>query len=1175
MRALRLALPVLVLAACGGGSEPTSPPPPPGSTTPAALTIAAGNQQSAAPGEVVTEAPTVLVKDRNGQAVAGVQVTFAVETGGGSITGETAVTGSDGTARVGSWRLGPLPGENRLRASSGSLAPVSVTATGRLLISTTTVGGTVTLPPGTHLELGQLRVESALTGVPVGSNGAFTTLGQPGKTQFAAVHAPNGEAILLGWLDDSHHAFSARGTAEVMTFFDLRAYLQTSEAQRVIRDYLAGPADLRELEAAISAALAADPATVTLATNGIRAARRVVVQRLFAPTPGPARGTTVDPVNTPFSGISLDQSGYNSILLTNNWRRRVVGFVDRVSYVPAAGGAQVASPLPGEPINLAGVTAAATIVGTFVDISAGKYAWVPVVGPPVQAPLVPANARSTRYRVLVVGPGQFSGVVLSEKQAHALLEAGEFTLILDIILPWIDLVVTAGGHTGILGNQGAEKLVRGFFDANPAPTEIVEAIHGGHWHEAVAGAEKLLFETEVGQEFLLKNLFEPFAVSWGANGASLSAKFRTWQKALFVVDAVATAVAITQVYTALQDASQVVTWDVTASPANIALNPIQSRISQLDVQELKAEVLEANGGPAPQFFYRWSTPGNFGELCAAQATPSCGKVLETPSEKATYAPTGVTEGTDPVRVEVFVVEQGNKIPIGEASAQVTRFNTTVTVTIAPGQTTLRGGEQQTFTVQVPSSAVGSATLSYRWTTSGDFGSLTGGLKTVTTTTPQIVYTAARLHTMGEDNMAVEVLATKNGQTTSLGTDHAQVRIDRAPFTLTPANVIASKDTTVRFIARPNGDVPDHPKYVWNFGDHSPTASSTDSIITHPFTGEGTYLVGVELQDATTSRRLAVTGSTVKISGPVHIDPNPATTTVNTQLVLTASGLAPGSLRYWWDFGDGKTLRIDGANTAGHSWSEEGDYTVTVLVENAAGDDLARATGQVTVEESDAPVWRITQVTLESLSGDIPHDSMSRHPNFAAYGTYFREKQALSDIDAGRKAAYVHALSGAVMPDCFDFDGDNNKTETIPWPAMIWIQFPSLISSACEGDDVLGHSPFYPSWDLGFDQSAYFRQFQNADIRFDYPAPLFAAVSVNPGSGSLSGRGVSEWVCCSPIPGAPGASLANVYAVHEVVATITGPTLSGQITLIYTLPPASGVPRRTWTAVYSFEAEQGR
>jgi hypothetical protein len=84
---------------------------------PASIAIAAGNNQQAATNSVVPTPPAVLVRDANGNPVAGVPVTFEVASGGGSITGGSTTTNNNGIAQVGSWTLG-AGGENQLRATA-------------------------------------------------------------------------------------------------------------------------------------------------------------------------------------------------------------------------------------------------------------------------------------------------------------------------------------------------------------------------------------------------------------------------------------------------------------------------------------------------------------------------------------------------------------------------------------------------------------------------------------------------------------------------------------------------------------------------------------------------------------------------------------------------------------------------------------------------------------------------------------------------------------------------------------------------------------------------------------------------------------------------------------------------------------------------------------------------
>jgi hypothetical protein len=101
------------------------------STAGAAASLAknAGDNQSASAGSAVTVPPAVIVKDANGNPKSGVSVTFAVVSGGGSITGATVSTNASGIATVGSWTLGPVAGANTLSATSGSLNVVTFTAT--------------------------------------------------------------------------------------------------------------------------------------------------------------------------------------------------------------------------------------------------------------------------------------------------------------------------------------------------------------------------------------------------------------------------------------------------------------------------------------------------------------------------------------------------------------------------------------------------------------------------------------------------------------------------------------------------------------------------------------------------------------------------------------------------------------------------------------------------------------------------------------------------------------------------------------------------------------------------------------------------------------------------------------------------------------------------------------
>ncbi|MBA3340629.1 MAG: hypothetical protein H0T48_02210 [Gemmatimonadaceae bacterium] len=124
LSAARLAPAFLLLACinCGGG-ETTEPS--------VATTLAANSSTSVigVAGAVVAPPPSVIVKDQNGSPMGGATVTFAVVSGGGSVSEATVTTNASGIATVGSWTLGPVTGANVLNATSGTLNGVAFTAT--------------------------------------------------------------------------------------------------------------------------------------------------------------------------------------------------------------------------------------------------------------------------------------------------------------------------------------------------------------------------------------------------------------------------------------------------------------------------------------------------------------------------------------------------------------------------------------------------------------------------------------------------------------------------------------------------------------------------------------------------------------------------------------------------------------------------------------------------------------------------------------------------------------------------------------------------------------------------------------------------------------------------------------------------------------------------------------
>ena len=160
---------------------------------PANIVKVAGDGQTAVAGTAVAVAPAVKVTDGFGTAVSGAAVTFAVVSGGGSITGGATTTDASGVATVGSWALGATPGLNALTATVANLPAATFTATG-----TGTVGPAIQMIfPGNLLAVGQTVALGIKLSQPAPAGGVTVTVTSD-STQYVTVAAPGTLAFAQG-----------------------------------------------------------------------------------------------------------------------------------------------------------------------------------------------------------------------------------------------------------------------------------------------------------------------------------------------------------------------------------------------------------------------------------------------------------------------------------------------------------------------------------------------------------------------------------------------------------------------------------------------------------------------------------------------------------------------------------------------------------------------------------------------------------------------------------------------------------------------------------------------------------------------------------------------------------------------------------------------------------------
>ena len=161
---------------------------------PATVTIHQGDNQSVQVGTNVPINPAVIVRDSAGNRLPGITVTFAVASGGGGVTGATAVTDTAGIATVGSWTLGSTAGANTLTATVTGVPPVTFNATGTGVITPTLRIALVGRPHVGVSFTAPLRIS---TNVPAPAGGLQVTV-TSGDVSRLTVASPGSVTILAG-----------------------------------------------------------------------------------------------------------------------------------------------------------------------------------------------------------------------------------------------------------------------------------------------------------------------------------------------------------------------------------------------------------------------------------------------------------------------------------------------------------------------------------------------------------------------------------------------------------------------------------------------------------------------------------------------------------------------------------------------------------------------------------------------------------------------------------------------------------------------------------------------------------------------------------------------------------------------------------------------------------------
>lgn len=134
-------------------------------------------------------------------------------------------------------------------------------------------------------------------------------------------------------------------------------------------------------------------------------------------------------------------------------------------------------------------------------------------------------------------------------------------------------------------------------------------------------------------------------------------------------------------------------------------------------------------------------------------------------------------------------------------------------------------------------------------------------------------------------------------------------------------------------------------YAWTFGDG---ATGTGAAVAHSYASYGYYEVTVTARDAQGRQASAKTTLNVLPPAPQAVIKATQDRSYSYMLSADATGSKGADLRYYWDFGDGRSAESGDERRVSHLYLAAGTYTLTLTVVDVSGQQ-SLATKQITVK----------------------------------------------------------------------------------------------------------------------------------------------------------------------------------------------------------------------------------
>jgi len=288
-------------------------------------------------------------------------------------------------------------------------------------------------------------------------------------------------------------------------------------------------------------------------------------------------------------------------------------------------------------------------------------------------------------------------------------------------------------------------------------------------------------------------------------------------------------------------------------------------------------------------------------------------------------------------------------------------------------------------------------ITYRW----DFGDGTSGEGR----------SIAHVYKKGGDYLAKLTVNDGLGLSCSIATDTVNVSLNKQPIAVAGPDVVACVGDTVSFDAsRSYSEEKSNLKYVWDFGDGTTAEGKT---VTHVYKKGGKFEGMLTVDDGKGKRCSAAID---KFMANVNTRPvaqltNIGAVCVNTEVNFDASASSDAdgnTLKYTWDFGDGKTA--EGPAKVNHTYKTGGEYSVSVTVDDQTKTACSKDTRSINLRVNRPPVADAGPNLVCCVGTESKFDgSGSSDPDgdLLSYAWNFGDGNATT----GQKVKYVYTKPG--------------------------------------------------------------------------------------------------------------------------------------------------------------------